>query len=741
MKHNLRTIPRCQLPVALFGILLPLLAGAMIDSVWVRRWYGPPNTPPAKRNDCIGAMAVDNQGFIYTTGPAYDSSIGYYGLVTTKFDSSGNVVWRCTTHEAIKDPSAVDSSARTLVLSDSNDVYVISTAWAGPTEVEDILVASYSGATGAQRWLRKWHPPNQAASIRDDGVSGIAYDPTNRALYVCGYSLMSDGAQGYDYVIMRINPSTGDTVWLRTWDWPNSYHGNDFASAICIGASGDPVVTGSSFNSNIGKWYWQTLRFNRTTGDTVAGWTTNGRRYWDPDDDEEPYGIFSDASGNVYVTGYRYREGMMQNTFMTVKHAAGNGFPQWQVYDGTGDDDSYAFGGIARGNYAYVYGTVCDPLEATSYDWAVHAYNATTGSDIWPGGGRYFDGGLGNDEEPCAIALDNQGRPYVLGYAEDTVVVPGRPDTVYNFLFSQWAIQRYDSVSGNVTLELRYYPPRCSVNNEPWALCVIDSNHIYAGGATARWDTIPPASWNQDQTLVRFGPVLTKLDSLSLPAAIDSGTFTVPKVFVRALGYAPVVPRITLRIGSIYQDTMTSPRALVPRNPLLDTITLSLDTFWALFPRGSYAVKCSSSYSSGGIPDSSIITRTLLIRVRDVGPVAFVSFPDTIDEGTALSPQVRMQNFGSVTETFNATCVVGALSDTAVVTNLAAGDTVTATFVPSLSPTRGFYPSVSAYTRLPSDINRANDTLRYANGLFVRYRDVACSTIVRPVGVYEVGDT
>jgi hypothetical protein len=80
--------------------------------------------------------------------------------------------------------------------------------------------------------------------------------------------------------------------------------------------------------------------------------------------------------------------------------------------------------------------------------------------------------------------------------------------------------------------------------------------------------------------------------------------------------------------------------------------TLVTFSAWTALTRGATLVRCTTAYSADQVPADDTLDGSVSVRVRDVGFVAIVSPPDTVDTGVAVTPQATVKNFGTTTEMF-----------------------------------------------------------------------------------------
>lgn len=213
----------------------------------------------------------------------------------------------------------------------------------------------------------------------------------------------------FDIVTMKFDPN-GNQVWATSYNGPGN--GYDEARAIVTDASGNVYVTGYSAGASA-NYDVVTVMYNASG---VQQWasryngTANGF--------DEGYDIAIDASGNVYVTGGTVTTTSNAN-YITIKYNNA-GVQQWAtVYSNTSSSTqiecAYAIT-LDGSNNVYVTGSSYG-ASASDNDIATVKYN-NAGVQQWVsrynGPGSVFD--AGND-----IITDASSNVIVCGYARDLV--------------------------------------------------------------------------------------------------------------------------------------------------------------------------------------------------------------------------------------------------------------------------------------------------------------------------------
>jgi uncharacterized delta-60 repeat protein len=195
-----------------------------------------------------------------------------------------------------------------------------------------------------------------------------------------------------------------------TQQWLNRYNGqgdlSDKFNAVKTDASSNVYLTGYTYSIGNAENVL-TIKMN-SLGDTAWARTYNGTA----NNTDEAYDITTDAAGNVYVTGVAKNLSTGKD-FVTIKYNS-IGDTLWvRTYNGTGNGDDIANKLFvdASGN-VYVTGqSDGDATVAINYDYATVKYSST-GVQLWAT--RY--NGAGNLlDNPIGVAADALGNVFVSG--------------------------------------------------------------------------------------------------------------------------------------------------------------------------------------------------------------------------------------------------------------------------------------------------------------------------------------
>jgi hypothetical protein len=677
------------------------------------------------------AVVSDAQGNVFTAGTAQDTVADSLCYVTTKYNQWGRIVWRSFDRYPQFYPY-LDTPPPTpqLVLDTSGNLYLGETEQiiygGAPNPLHWIRVIKFNGSNGSKLWNQAYLFGGPMGYYHDSYLSGMVYDSVYRNLFLASteYWWHSDSSySNYDLGIEKINPNDGSAVWDSAYAQSRVMTANDIATGICLSAiTRNPVITGycQSRNSVGGIFYnWVTASFDRTSGARL--WA----RPWRRDsvaDDEMPWAITSDSTG-IYVAGGIYQDNESQYGWALLKLQLGGSIVNADT-DYTNENVYYdnwltsVKTTVGTSGRAYAAGWV-DRDATNSLDWLV--IGDTSGPrqtsllrHLWR---TTKDDGLQNDDQAAAVVLDNQDRPWVMGYLDR--------DSVYD-----WGVSRF-AADGSSSPNLSYH------RNDNWddaatptALAVRDTNHIYVGGFTLN------DSSDENHTVVRFGANIPSaaLDSFrdstfAWRDTVDSGATVRVNAFYHNTGYSLAMPKIKASLSPFYADSSVDTVGAPPESSRAVLMTHR----WTAGARGPGVMKCTLAMAGDTSPANNLRTRNVFVRVGDVAPDS-LGVADTVDEGVAFTPAARVHNFGNTSATFPIAFRVGDTIKTFTVNALPPDSTRRVTF-PAFTMPRGKY-RVRTYTQLSYDLRRSNDTLNRSDSIFVRYRDIACRSILAPVGSY-----
>jgi uncharacterized delta-60 repeat protein len=396
------------------------------DQDWVARFDGPTSS-----RDVPSSIAVDSSGNAYVTGQSYRSDTRD-DYATIKYNSSdGSQEWIAWYHNSSSD-NAYDY-AHTLSLDSAGNVYV--TGYSRVYTVEgshyDYATVKYNSA-GVEQWAATYDGPVSG----DDRAYAVDTDSGGN-VYVTGWSLSSNM---YDEYATVKYSSTGSELWVRRYD--GSANGDDQATGIVVDSSGNIVVTGLSHGSST-YYDYATIKYD-SSGNPL--WNTEGDgavRYNGSTNEENMYWAYGgimdmDSSNNVYISGYSFGNGTAFD-YTTVKFDS-DGDQAWVArYNGPGNYNDFARDmAVDSSGNAYVTGYTY--IDGMNRDYATVKYNSA-GAEEWA---KTYDGPENGIDYAYGIAVDTSGNVYVTGYSEGTGTGTDCVTIKYNSAGALQWVARYD---------------------------------------------------------------------------------------------------------------------------------------------------------------------------------------------------------------------------------------------------------------------------------------------------------
>jgi len=307
--------------------------------------------------DVASAVATDASGNVYaagTTGGALEGpSAAVLDVFVRSFDSDGTIRW---THQFGSDAA---DAALGVATDASGNVYVVGYtggALEGPSAGGvDAFVRSFDG-DGALRWTR------QFGTAGTDQAFGVATDASGN-VYVAGRTggaLEGPSAGGVD-AFVRSYGGDGALRWARQFGTSAS----DVAAGVDTDASGNVYVVGFTAGALEGPSAGDSDAFLRSYGgDGALRWT----RQFGTSASDVARGVATDASGNVYVSGYT--GGALEGTSVGgtdafLRSFGGDGTLRWTRQFGTSSFDA-GYGVAADAGGVYVVGRTDGDLDGAS---------------------------------------------------------------------------------------------------------------------------------------------------------------------------------------------------------------------------------------------------------------------------------------------------------------------------------------------------------------------------------------
>jgi len=292
---------------------------------------------------------------------------------------------------------------------------------------------------------------------------GVTVDAAGNA-YVTGSERRV--GQGYWNIWLRKYDTDGNTLWTETYDSPD--HGSDHGDGVAVDAAGNVYVTGEEHRLGQSSNIW--LRKYDTNGNTL--WT---QTYDNPaHDGDVGQSVAVDAAGNVYVTGYEFRDDLGQESNIWLRKYDTDGNTLWtETYDSPYHDYDYGYGVTvdAAGN-AYVTGSERrDDLGQNQNIW-LRKYD-TDGNTLWT---ETYDSPSHASDVGYGVAVDAAGNVYVSGSEHRTDL--GQSDNIW--------LRKYDT-DGN-TLWTETYDSPSHASDESFGVALDSAGNVYVTGREYRND-------------------------------------------------------------------------------------------------------------------------------------------------------------------------------------------------------------------------------------------------------------
>ena len=340
--------------------------------LWEKRYNG-----PGSGNDIPYAVAVDASNNVIVTGESIGSGLGNSDYYTAKYAAAdGALLWEKRYNNGPGNPVdtpraiAIDASGNVIVTGTSNN---------------DYYTAKYATANGSLLWEKRYN----GTANGPDLAYAAAVDAGGNVI-VTGYS--SGSGSALDCYTAKYATMDGPLLWEKRYN--GTANGTDLAYAMAVDASGNVVVTGSSFGGSSGYDYY-TAKYAAMDGTLL--WE---KRYNGPaNGHDNARAVVVDENANVIVTGSSYG-GSSGYDYYTAKYAAMDGTLLWEKrYKGPDDnfdamedfkqlaltpDGGVVVTGISSKNGHPNYATVrYSPLTLIDYAFALNPNNGSSQLPQW----------------------------------------------------------------------------------------------------------------------------------------------------------------------------------------------------------------------------------------------------------------------------------------------------------------------------------------------------------------------
>ncbi len=272
------------------------------NSSGTKQWTEQLGTPSS---DAANAVATDSSGNVYVAGVTYgvlgDQNKGNSDLFVVKYNSSGTKQWVEKQNGTEQNGTDMWDEARGVVTDSSGNVYVVGgtkgsklngVSKAGMTEA---FVIKYN-SSGKRQWTKL------LGTWRKDFANAVAIDSSGN-IYVAGVTERhldgNESAGNDDLFVVKYN-SKGKKQWTKQLGTKR----NDRATGVATDSSGNVYVTGYTY------WGLDGNTYAGSNDAFVIKYLDNGTKQWTkqfgtPSSDLAD-GVATDSSGNVYVVGYTF---------------------------------------------------------------------------------------------------------------------------------------------------------------------------------------------------------------------------------------------------------------------------------------------------------------------------------------------------------------------------------------------------------------------------------------------------
>jgi len=284
---------------------------------WAKKYNG-----TGSDDDKAQAIGLDGSGNVYVTGGSVGSGTGY-DCATIKYYSNGDTAWvkRFTL------PGNTQEVAFALAVDNPGNYFLTGVTLNGSLidSANYLTVKCYTNGTCLSK---TYDGPGNGM----DGGNDIAMDDSGY-IYVTGFST-GIGTEG-DFLTIKYKPDLSDTVWVRRYYIPGG-EDEEIAEAIEVDDSGNVYVTGPAFLTGTG-WQCASIKYN-SDGDSIWTRKFKGASSGGPD---KNFTLTLDNSNNIYVAGGTSTYPAAED-FATMKYYS-NGDSAWMKrYNGSANLSDWA---------------------------------------------------------------------------------------------------------------------------------------------------------------------------------------------------------------------------------------------------------------------------------------------------------------------------------------------------------------------------------------------------------------
>jgi DNA-binding beta-propeller fold protein YncE len=371
---------------------------------WVSKYPGPNN------DSSLGvslAVSPDSQSVVVTQmGP--DNGGDY---VTIRYGASDGAQQWLAHYDGPR--SGFDVPAA-IAISKNGAKVIVTGSSSGSATHSDFATIQYDALTGTKEWLSRY----DGLGVNDEHAVATAASPDGTTVYVAGWS--GNGTDfGLDYTTAAYDAATGAQKWVSRYHRVDSSY--EIATAMALSHDGQRIyVTGyTNAGYNGAPSEYTTVAYDTATGAQL--WVTMFVPNTDSDiNTGTPYAIVvSPDDSRVYVTGNVAGSAggfTSYDRFGTVAFDASSGAKIWDsYYEGTslqaGSNIAWTIGVSPDGTHVVVAGQAWDA--DTTHDFATISYDAATGVQEWA---KTYDGVIHSFDAARALAISpDSSTVYVTG--------------------------------------------------------------------------------------------------------------------------------------------------------------------------------------------------------------------------------------------------------------------------------------------------------------------------------------
>lgn len=485
-----------------------------------------------------------------------------------------------------------------------------------------------------------------AIHVMPSGIVFASGDTGSSSNIASGGAHQTTYGGGVDDAILVKFDANGQRLW-STYIGGNQH---DISCAITVDSNGDAIITGHSESSTAIATSGAYSNFYSLNYDVfINKFNTNGVRIWGTyygdTGADEAYGITTDASNNIYVTGFtnsafNISSGGFQNfiggstdAFLAKFDPSGTNLIWATYYGGTGDEKGNALqcdvatGNIYLGANTTSSNSIASPgayqaAIGSADDGFIAAFNSA-GSRLWS---TYYGG---NDVDYInALVLDADKNILIsgqtlssntmnsLGAYQNNLALSGFYDGFFA-KFSNSGVRKLGTFFGG------------SDNENCTAICVDNLNKVYISGETSSTLSISTPGSHMQNYAGGVDAFLAKLCVAPEPIIAPSGTITTCVNNTYTFTASPGYP------GYLWNTGGTN-------NPLAVNVGSVAGTFY-------FGVTATDSDGCSGTSDSSIVIVNLCTGIEEKRSDGFISvYPNPAKETLTLRLDIGNEPVGNI---------------------------------------------------------------------------------------------